>query len=238
MERRIARLTAVLETDDGAGVASIVAKLRQLEQRQASITRELEGLNPVPRLPQQVVQSRLDEWRRLLRANTTQGRAVLQRVIQGRITFTPTETGSTDLGTPGYDFEAPTRFDKLFSGVAAKRPASLVGDTTGCENISPEDTFDADYGALLEQAYGGHQQQASVGSELRKMGGVPKGTLHSVAALPGRLDGPSGVAPTFTRTPRPMISAGRPPGFPLPPVAPPTIPARCPIDVDLPLTLR
>ena len=78
---------------------------------------------------------------------------MLQRVIQGRITFTPTP--STGLGTPGYDFEAPTRFDKLFTGVAFKRPASLVGDLTGCENINPEDTFDADYGALLERAYSG-----------------------------------------------------------------------------------
>ena len=92
VERRIARLTAVLETDEGASVKSLVEKVRTLEQCQASITRELEGLNPVPRLPQQVVQNRLDEWRRLLRASVTQGRAVLQRVIQGRITFTPIES--------------------------------------------------------------------------------------------------------------------------------------------------
>ena len=45
------------------------------------------------------------------------------------------------------------RFDKLFTGVTFKRPAALVvGDTTGCDGIGPEDTFDADYGAMLEKA--------------------------------------------------------------------------------------
>ncbi len=118
-------------------------------------------LQPVPRLPQQVVQNRLDEWRRLLRQSTTQGRAVLQRVIRGRITFTPTESVVCSLDAngapavypfqPGYEFEAPTRFDKLFSGHAIKLPASgpYSGDI-------PHHTFteDADYGALLERAYG------------------------------------------------------------------------------------
>jgi hypothetical protein len=91
---------------------------------------------------------------------------VLQRVIQGRITFTPTGTESYGLDAngvlavspvapTGYTFEAPTRFDKLFTGIAVRRPAALVpGDITGCENIGVEDTFDADYGWLLEQAYG------------------------------------------------------------------------------------
>lgn len=52
----------------------------------------------------------------------------------------------------GYDFEGPTRFDKLFSGIAVERPKLLVrGDTTGCESIGPEDTFDGDYGRLLDR---------------------------------------------------------------------------------------
>ena len=161
VERRIARLTAILESNESVEIVSILARLRALEQRQAAITSELEMLQPVPRLPQQVVQNRLDEWRRLLRQSTTQGRAVLQRVIRGRITFTPTESVVCSLDAngapavypfqPGYEFEAPTRFDKLFSGHAIKLPASgrYSGDI-------PHHTFteDADYGALLERAYG------------------------------------------------------------------------------------
>jgi len=145
VERRIARLTGILETDEGAGLDSIIAKLRVLEQRKAAIARELDSCIPVPRLPQQVVQDRLDEWRRLLRSSTTQARAVLQRVIQGRITFTPTGTESIGLDVAGlvtvettaptgYAFEAPTRFDKLFavspSSVQPRWWATLLAGVT------------------------------------------------------------------------------------------------------------
>ena len=78
----------------------------------------------------------MTEWRRLLRQSTTQGRAVLQ----GRITFTPKYGG--------YEFEAPTRFDKLFLGVAVETKREVSDE--GTEHIGPEDTFDADYGRLLE----------------------------------------------------------------------------------------
>jgi hypothetical protein len=48
-----------------------------------------------------------------------------------------------------YEFAAPTRFDKLFSGHAIKLPASgpYIGGT-------PHHTLneDADYGALMERA--------------------------------------------------------------------------------------
>jgi hypothetical protein len=91
---------------------------RELEARRAAINAELSNLQPIPRLPKNVVQDRLAEWRRLLRHSTTQGRAVLQRVLNGRIVFTPDGTG-------GYTFEAPTRFDKLFTGIVVECPTSF-----------------------------------------------------------------------------------------------------------------
>jgi hypothetical protein len=69
----------------------------------------VESLQPLPRLAPAVVESRLEEWRRLLRGSTRQGRAVLQRVLRGRIVFTPV---TDDPQCVGYEFEAPTRFDK------------------------------------------------------------------------------------------------------------------------------
>ena len=39
---------------------------------------------------------------------------MLQRVLRGRIVFTPKGEG--------YTFEAPTRFDKLFNGIVVERP--------------------------------------------------------------------------------------------------------------------
>jgi hypothetical protein len=54
----------------------------------------------------------------------------------------------------GYDFEGPTRFDKLFTGIASPRPKSLDrNDLSGTENIGPEETFDGDYGRLLDRVY-------------------------------------------------------------------------------------
>ena len=108
------------------------------------------SLRPVPRLAPAVVEGRLAEWRRLLRQSVTQGRAVLQRVLQGRITFTPRPGG-------GLDFTAATRFDRLFAGVVVPMPAWLAAkadNREGTEHIGPDDTPDSDYGKLLEQAQG------------------------------------------------------------------------------------
>ena len=143
-ERRIGRLVAVIA--DGGDAASLVASVRELENRVKAIDVEMRGLQPVPRLAPQVVENRLAEWRRLLRQSVTQGRAVLQRLLQGRIVFLPRESGD------GYDFRCDTRFDKLFTGIVAQRP-SWVG-TGSIPDFAAEDTHDADYGALLEQFHG------------------------------------------------------------------------------------
>jgi len=149
---RIARLVAAIET--GGDAASLVAKLRELEARQKDIVGEMATLRPVPRLAPAVIEDRLAEWRRLLRASTTQGRTVLQRILRGRLTFTPRlnpVSGEPD----GYDFEGPTRFDKLFTGIAVETPAWIKASRSrrGFEDTTPEDTFDGDYGRLLERAY-------------------------------------------------------------------------------------
>ena len=85
----------------------------------------------------------------------------LHRVLRGRITFTPTEA-FTEIPAPGfkvqqagYTFEAPSRFDKLVTGIVVERPAWIKdGDRRGTEHLTPEDTFDGDYGRLLERAEG------------------------------------------------------------------------------------
>jgi hypothetical protein len=112
-----------------------------LEAEKVRLTRECEGLRPLPRLAPAVVADRLAEWRRLLRQSTTQGRAVLQRVLQGRITLTPT--------AQGYAFEAATRYDRLFAGVVVPRPDWVPTGNVGAEHIAREDTPDQDYGQLL-----------------------------------------------------------------------------------------
>jgi hypothetical protein len=147
--KRIKRYLDDFESGDAAS-NSVAVRIRELEARERAIGDELANLRPVPRLPASVVEDRLAEWRRLLRASVTQGRAVLQRIIVGRIRFTPRPASAYE-EPGGYDFEARTRFDKLFAGVAAPQ-LSDGSDLTGTDNITRAETWDADYARLLERA--------------------------------------------------------------------------------------
>ena len=140
IERRLRALTAALEK--GGQLDTIVDRIAKLEAQLKTLPRLL----PVPRLQPKVIEDRLAEWRRLLRQSPTQARAVLQRVLNGRLVFTPDGQG-------GYTFEAETRFDKLFAGIATPKPSHVKdGDTRGTEHIRPEDTLDGDYGRVLASA--------------------------------------------------------------------------------------
>ena len=57
----------------------------------------------------------------------------------------------------GVFLEEGDRFDKLFSGVLVEPPPAWVdpSDRMGKEHLGPEDTFDGDYGRLLEQVQDG-----------------------------------------------------------------------------------
>lgn len=113
------------------------------------------------------MQNRLAEWRRLLRSSTTQARTVMQRILRGRLICTPHVDPITDDVT-GYDFTAPTRFDRLFTGLAVERPA-LPKEMNVAEQYDPEETFDAGYGRLLERAYEGNVEvlASPTGTEAR-----------------------------------------------------------------------
>jgi hypothetical protein len=77
-------------------------------------------------LPPAVIENRLAEWRRLLRQSTTQARIVLQRVLRGRLTFSP-RVNEVSGEVDGYDFAGPTRFDKLLQALPWNgRSRSLV----------------------------------------------------------------------------------------------------------------
>ena len=148
VEKKIKNLTTAIES--GGELASLITRIGELETRQREIVEALRNLRPIPRLAPGVIESRLAEWRRLLRGSTTQARTVLQRVVRGRITFTPRADGA------GYDFSAPTRFDKLFTGIVIGPPdrPSFIDDTdqSGKGGIGPEDTGELDYERLLEGA--------------------------------------------------------------------------------------
>jgi hypothetical protein len=71
----------------------------------------------------------------------------VQRVLREQIVFTPSGDG--------YTFEAPTRFDKLFAGIAVsgqKTRPEWMPEAVHTE-ISADDTLDldVDFGRLLER---------------------------------------------------------------------------------------
>ena len=105
LDKRIARLTDAIAA--GGEMTSLVAKLREMESRRAAIAEEQAAARPVPMPPRALIEDRLAEWRRLLRQNTQTARVVLDRVLRDRIVFRP-------IGA-GYEFECPTRYDRLFA---------------------------------------------------------------------------------------------------------------------------
>ena len=111
------------------------------------------------------------------------GRTVLQRLLRGRLIFTPhinPISGEVD----GYDFSGPTRFDKLFEGLGAIRPAAIdPNDRRGKEGIGPEDTFDAAYGRLLDRASAG-AKEGSRGAQEGRVGAKAKAKGVKVLASP------------------------------------------------------
>jgi hypothetical protein len=150
VDRRIQKLTALVETE--SDVKALVTRLRDLEARRRSLAAERKAVRPVPRLPAPVIESLLADWRRNLRGSPTQARAVLQRLFKGRLRLTPI-TGSSS-HSDSYRFEAETRFDRPFAGLSLpKAPAHVPKNGRGTGHIGVEDTFDGDYGRLLEAAH-------------------------------------------------------------------------------------
>ena len=109
----------------GSPPASLVEEIQRLEIRQKEIASELKELKPIQDLPREEIASQLELWRRQLRGSITQGRMVLQKILKGRILMIPRKDGE------GYEFRAPTRFDKLFQGMAIPMPKFISQSNEG-----------------------------------------------------------------------------------------------------------
>jgi hypothetical protein len=99
----------------------------------------------VPRLELEAVAGRLEEWRRLLRQSITQGRAVLQRVIRRRLTFTP------DGASYAFRGETPGSTGCSRAWWSPKGPRGLWTATHGSGRHHRDDTFEAEYGRMLDR---------------------------------------------------------------------------------------
>ena len=147
IEKKLGRFLKAIEA--GVDPVTIAPKMKELEAEKRRITDALADQKPIPRVPVAVVDDRLAEWRRMLRGSVTQGRQVLDRVLAGRIVFSPADDGCT--------FEASTRFGRLFDGFASKTstlrrvPDWMIGAPED-EPIDPAWLPDANYGRLLDRA--------------------------------------------------------------------------------------
>ena len=90
-QKEVARRLKLMDAiENGArDVTSLVARIRELETRQRHLEQDALRVAPVARLAPEDVENQLAQWRRLMRQSTTTGRAVLQRILTGRLTFTP-----------------------------------------------------------------------------------------------------------------------------------------------------
>lgn len=143
VEVRISRLTAAIET--GGEIGPLVERLRALEARKQAIAADLERSAPVPRPEPKAVKSRLAEWRRLLRGSPTQARAVLARVLDGKVTFRPLPGGIVEL-------EGATRFSSLFVGFVVTQDAETAPPHVRVPDRRGHEAGDAER-AALETAY-------------------------------------------------------------------------------------
>ena len=66
----------------------------------------------------------------MLRESVTKARPVLDRLLDGRIVFRPVGHG--------YEFSAPTRYDRLLLGVVVPRSVWALPAAEGTEGITPD----------------------------------------------------------------------------------------------------
>jgi site-specific DNA recombinase len=109
------RLTAAVAA--GADLPTLVTGIRERERRKDALLRELAELNrprvrPLPPAKQQqLLESKLSEWRELLRANAPKARQMLRKLIDGRIVFNP------ETSLRRYRFVANGTMSQLLSGL-------------------------------------------------------------------------------------------------------------------------
>ena len=122
VEKRIERLVEAIET---GGEAALTRREGPRAGGPAeAIAPRWRASGRCPRLAPAVIESRLAEWRRLLRQSPTQGRAVLQRVRHGAA------SPSRRARTAGYDFTAPRASTGCSPAWRRQRPAWIAERAT------------------------------------------------------------------------------------------------------------
>jgi hypothetical protein len=113
-DAEVARLTTAIQRG-GGDLDPLLDAIRESEGQRTDLRQRIALVDSAPRSPK--LSTRSEEAARFNHA----GRTVLQRILRGRLTFTPRLNPVSDQ-PDGYDFSGPTRFDKLFTGIAVETP--------------------------------------------------------------------------------------------------------------------
>ena len=109
----IGRLTAAIAA--GGQLEALVAGMRDREQEQHRLRRELADLAPAPALLEDdaleaTLTARVAEWKAMAARNVAQGRQVIRKLLRGRVTVKPLPDGTCELS-------GRADYGKLFTGI-------------------------------------------------------------------------------------------------------------------------
>ena len=127
LESELVRLTGAIAT--GGELPALLEAVQDRERSRETLRRELEALGASEPVVldrgtlRKNLESRLGDWRGLLRRHTEQGQQILRRLLVGRLVFTPT---ADDAGRY-YAFHGTGTLTKLVGGLVPHNVASPTG---------------------------------------------------------------------------------------------------------------
>jgi hypothetical protein len=124
----LSRLTACAS---GADFEALLVAISERERTRTRLQRERDMLRETAKAPQieptevrTKLMARLAEWRNLLRKETLWSRQIITKLLDGKITLTPTHDES---GTSAYEMQAKLSLGGLFSGILYPMPVLRQG---------------------------------------------------------------------------------------------------------------
>jgi hypothetical protein len=125
LDDELARLAAAIP--QGGDLGSLLQALKGREAKRDRLRADLAALGQAPTVTtfdlrrfERDVRARLTDWRGVLHRQTTQARQILQKLLVGRLAFTP----GSDTEGRYYEFGGQGALDKLLTGII--RPSSVV----------------------------------------------------------------------------------------------------------------
>jgi chromosome segregation ATPase len=133
VERELGRLSAAVAA--GGELETLVIAVKEREAERDRLRREIATLDRAGKITlgnwkavERELQSKLTEWRTLLRKHIPQARQILKKLLAGPLVFSPVRNGHERY----YEFRAPIALGRIINGLAC---ANMVTSPTGFEPV-------------------------------------------------------------------------------------------------------